>query len=64
MQDVNNNGFIYYPESRWCKTFEVSLEDPKKDMDKFKEAIKSFLVKVVIKTISNTQFKNIKFIPN
>ena len=46
------------------KTFEVSLGDLKKDMDKFKEAIKSFLTKVVIKTISNTQFKNIKFIPN
>ncbi len=53
MQDVNNNGFIYYPDSRWFKTFEVSLGDPKKDMDKFKEAIKSFLINVVIKVISN-----------
>ena len=35
-----------------------------KYIDKFEEAIKSFLIQAVIKTISNTQFKNIKFIPN
>ena len=47
-----------------AKLLKFHWEILKKDMDKFREAIKSFLIKVVIKTISNTQFKNIKFIPN
>ena len=46
-----------------AKLLKFHWEILKKDMDKFKEAIKSFLIKVV-KKISNTQFKNIKFIPN
>ena len=51
------------PAGAWSAV-EVSLRDHKKDMDKFKEAIKSFLIKVLIKTISNIQFKNMKFNPN